>query len=728
MSKKKGIIRLVVLLAVIAFVVYTAVSGLGSDRSGSLNDISLGLDLRGGVSITYEAIGDVNSQDMSDTKAKLEKRVQDYSTEAQVYFEGSDRITVDIPGATDANAVLQELGKPGTLIFCTDSSDPEGTKVMDGNQIKDAQAGAQSNATTNAREYVVNLTLTSDGVEAFSKATEELAPKRGRIYIMYNGEVLSAPTVNEHIASDTCSITGMGDLEAAQTLASNIRIGALPVQLQEMRSQVVGAKLGQDAVRTSLMAGVIGLILVFAFMIIYYRIPGLAASIALVMYTAFVIVLLSAFNEEITLTLPGIAGIILGIGMAVDANCIIFARIREEIGAGKSVRTAIDAGFAKAFSAIIDGNVTTLIAAGVLYFIGSGTVKGFAQTLALGIVVSMFTALVITKLLLNAMYSLGMDDVKYFGVEKPRKPIRFVENRLKFFCISGAIILACVVTLGVNKASRCGGNILNYGLDFLGGTTYDITFPDKTDLNADLKSDLEKLFSKTAKSNDVVISEVAGRNALSVKTVELNEKQRNTLNAALEKTYGVDEKNIENQNISASVSDDMKSDAVTAVVIAVICMLIYIWFRFKDVIFAGSAVLALIHDVIAVILVYGLTKISVGNTFIACMLTIVGYSINATIVIFDRIRENLQVHSSEEALAEVVNESITQTLTRSINTSLTTIITVVVLAILGVDSVKDFAIPLLAGFICGGYSSVCITGTLWYSWKRVQFKRKKAKK
>ena len=201
MSKKKGIIRLVVLLAVIAFVVYTAVSGLGSDRSGSLNDISLGLDLRGGVSITYEAVGDVNSQDMSDTKAKLEKRVQDYSTEAQVYFEGSDRITVDIPGATDANAVLQELGKPGTLIFCTDSSDPEGTKVMDGNQIKDAQAGARSNATTNAREYVVNLTLTSDGVEAFSKATEELAPTKGRIYIMYNGEVLSAPTVNEHIAS-----------------------------------------------------------------------------------------------------------------------------------------------------------------------------------------------------------------------------------------------------------------------------------------------------------------------------------------------------------------------------------------------------------------------------------------------------------------------------------------------------------------------------------------------
>ena len=702
MSKKKGIIRLVVLLAVIAFVVYTAVSGLGSDRSGSLNDISLGLDLRGGVSITYEAVGDVNSQDMSDTKAKLEKRVQDYSTEAQVYFEGSDRITVDIPGATDANAVLQELGKPGTLIFCTDSSDPEGTKVMDGNQIKDAQAGARSNATTNAREYVVNLTLTSDGVEAFSKATEELAPTKGRIYIMYNGEVLSAPTVNEHIASDTCSITGMGDLEAAQTLASNIRIGALPVQLQEMRSQVVGAKLGQDAVRTSLMAGVIGLILVFAFMIIYYRIPGLAASIALVMYTAFVIVLLSAFNEEITLTLPGIAGIILGIGMAVDANCIIFARIREEIGAGKSVRTAIDAGFAKAFSAIIDGNVTTLIAAGVLYFIGSGTVKGFAQTLALGIVVSMFTALVITKNILKSFYAVGLQDEKLYGKTVYTKTINFIGKRKMFYSASGIVIAIGIVAMVISGVN---GHIFNYSLE-------------------KLESDVQPVVSEVTGDNDIQMTPVTGSNEVIIKTRTLTVDERDALYSKLSETFGVDESTIQTENISAAVSGEMKRSAILSVIIAAIFMLIYVWIRFKEFSFGASSVLPLLHDVFVLLAFYAVLRWTVGNTFIACMLTLVGYSINATIVVFDRIRENLHTNKN---LAEVVNVSVTQTLSRSINTSLTTLIMVVVLYILGVTSIKEFALPLIVGVICGCYSSVCIAGCLWYDLKNALDKRKAKK-
>ena len=731
-NKKKGLLHIIVILAVIALCSFTTLVGFTKAHKGSARNIKLGLDLAGGVSITYDVVVDKPTDaELKDTVTMMQKRAEVHSTESSVVTDEKGRIVIDIPGVDDAEKVLSDLGKEGSLDFVAQddmdlsSGKPLYTKtICTGKDIKSAEAGTTQDESTKTKKYVVSLKFKSKGTKAFATATEEAAPSHKMIYIVYDGKVISNPGVTEAITNGEAQISGgFKTYDEAEELASYIRIGALPVELKAAQSQVVGAQLGLDAIQSSLLAGAIGFGLVVLFMIIFYRLPGLASSIALVFYLGLMLVALNVL--DITLTLPGIAGIILNIGMAVDANVIIFTRIKEELAKGKSVQSGIKIGFDKALSAIVDGNVTTLIAAAVLYVKGSGTVKGFATTLALGIILSMFTALVITKLLLNAMYSLGMDDVKYFGVEKPRKPIRFVENRLKFFCISGAIILACVVTLGVNKASRCGGNILNYGLDFLGGTTYDITFPDKTDLNADLKSDLEKLFSKTAKSNDV---EVAGRNALSVKTVELNEKQRNTLNAALEKTYGVDEKNIENQNISASVSDDMKSDAVTAVVIAVICMLIYIWFRFKDVIFAGSAVLALIHDVIAVILVYGLTKISVGNTFIACMLTIVGYSINATIVIFDRIRENLQVHSSEEALAEVVNESITQTLTRSINTSLTTIITVVVLAILGVDSVKDFAIPLLAGFICGGYSSVCITGTLWYSWKRVQFKRKKAKK
>ena len=644
MSKKKGIIRLVVLLAVIAFVVYTAVSGLGSDRSGSLNDISLGLDLRGGVSITYEAVGDVNSQDMSDTKAKLEKRVQDYSTEAQVYFEGSDRITVDIPGATDANAVLQELGKP------------------------------RSNATTNAREYVVNLTLTSDGVEAFSKATEELAPTKGRIYIMYNGEVLSAPTVNEHIASDTCSITGMGDLEAAQTLASNIRIGALPVQLQEMRSQVVGAKLGQDAVRTSLMAGVIGLILVFAFMIIYYRI----------------------------------------------ANCIIFARIREEIGAGKSVRTAIDAGFAKAFSAIIDGNVTTLIAAGVLYFIGSGTVKGFAQTLALGIVVSMFTALVITKNILKSFYAVGLQDEKLYGKTVYTKTFNFIGKRKLFYSASGIVIAIGIVAMVVSGVK---GHIFNYSLDFIGGASTSVTFNENYSVEK-LESDVQPVVSEVTGDNDIQMTPVTGSNEVIIKTRTLTVDERDALYSKLSETFGVDESTIQTENISAAVSGEMKRSAILSVIIAAIFMLIYVWIRFKEFSFGVSSVLPLLHDVFVLLAFYAVLRWTVGNTFIACMLTLVGYSINATIVVFDRIRENLHTNKN---LAEVVNVSVTQTLSRSINTSLTTLIMVVVLYILGVTSIKEFALPLIVGVICGCYSSVCIAGCLWYDLKNALDKRKAKK-
>ena len=320
------------------------------------------------------------------------------------------------------------------------------------------------------------------------------------------------------------------------------------------------------------------------------------------------------------------------------------------------------------------------------------------------------------------MYSLGVDDVKYFGVEKERKQINFIGNKAKFFAISGVMVAACIVMLVVNNARD--GHILNYGLDFMGGTTYDIPFSDSQKIDADFKKEIENIFMEESGSNDVVIAEVAGANELTIKTVELSEEQRKNLTSTISSKYSIEEDSIQIQSISASVSDEMKSDAIIAVVIAAICMLIYIWFRFKDIIFAGSAVLALLHDVVCVLLVYAAARISVGNTFIACMLTIVGYSINATIVIFDRIRENLGTRTSSEALEGIVNDSITQTLTRSINTSLTTFFMVVMLAILGVESVRDFAIPLLAGIICGAYSSVCITGTLWYTIKKAASKKK----
>ncbi|MBC8556140.1 protein translocase subunit SecD [Jutongia hominis] len=727
-NKKKGLLQIILILAIIGLCGFTTLVGFTKHHKGSAQNIKLGLDLAGGVSITYEAVGDTPSQtEMEDTRNMMQKRAEVYSTESSVVIGDGGRITIDIPGVANADEVLASLGKEGSLDFVAqddmsfednDQTKPKYTKtVCTGKDVKTAEATTQQNEVTKKKEYVVSLKFKSKGTKSFANATAAAAPSKKVIYIVYDGKVISYPAVQSEISNGEAVISGsFKTYDSAEELASMIRIGALPVELKEVQSQVVGAQLGQDAIQSSLLAGAIGFALVVLFMIVFYRLPGLAASIALVFYLVVMLVGLNAL--DITLTLPGVAGIILNIGMAVDANVIIFTRIKEELAKGKTVQSSIKLGFDKALSAIIDGNVTTLIAAFVLYIKGSGTVKGFATTLAIGIILSMFTALYITKILLKAMYALGVDDIKYFGVEKERKTIHFVENKAKFFVISGALIVACVVCLFINKAGRCNGNILNYGLDFSGGTTFDITFNKDQKIDSDMKKDIESVFSKESGSNDVVISEIAGSNGLSVKTVELSEKKRDALTKSLVKTYSIEEKNIQYQNISASVSDEMKTDAIVAVVIAAICMLIYIWFRFKDIVFAGSAVLALLHDAVVVLLVYAVSKISVGNTFIACMLTIVGYSINATIVIFDRIRENLGSKTSEEALTEVVNQSITQTLTRSINTSLTTFFMVIMLAILGVDSVKDFAIPLLVGIICGGYSSVCITGPLWLTIKK----------
>ena len=725
-DKKKGLLHLFIIIAIIGLCSYITLVGITSAHKGSAKNIKLGLDLAGGVSITYEATKDnPTATEMKDTIQMMQQRAEVYSTESSVVQVGDNRIEIDIPGVADADEVLKSLGKEGSLDFVAEDDmkldkkgNPQYTKtVCTGKHIKKAEAGTQQNEVTKNKEYVVELSFNAKGTKLFADATKAAYPTKKKIYIVYDGKVLSDPNVQAEITDGKAVISGSFDTyDKAEELASMIRIGALPVELKEIQSQVVGAQLGQDAIQTSLLAGAIGFALVVKFMLVFYRLPGLAASIALVFYLVLMLVALNGLN--ITLTLPGVAGIILNIGMAVDANVIIFTRIKEELAKGKSVQTSIKLGFEKALSAIVDGNVTTLIAAFVLYIKGSGTIRGFATTLAMGIILSMFTALYITKYILQAMYSLGVDDVKYFGVEKPRRQIKFVQNRVKFFVISGVLIAGCVVCLIVNKATS--GNILNYGLDFLGGTTYDIPFGKDTKIDSSLKKEVESIFAKNSNSNDIVISEVSGSNELNVKTVELTEEQRANVTNELSKKYSIKEKNIQIQSISASVSGEMKRDAVLAVIIAAICMLIYIWFRFKDIVFAGSAVLALLHDVIVVLLVYAAAKISVGNTFIACMLTIVGYSINATIVIFDRIRENIGTRSSitDERLSEIVNDSITQTLTRSINTSLTTFFMVFMLAILGVDSVREFAIPLLAGIVCGAYSSVCITGTLWYTIKK----------
>lgn len=744
MKKNKGILSLVVTVILIGVLGFTSAVGWGNDHTGAAKNIKLGLDLAGGVSITYQVKDENPSEsEMKDTIYKLQKRVEQYSTESSVYQEGDDRINIEIPGVSNANEILDELGQPGSLYFIAQTGsdgtpnyeqvnstgdaakdyqlkksleelEADGSLVLTGSDVKSAKAETMENQTTKAKENIVSLVFTKDGTKKFADATTKAFEAQESIGIYYDGSFVSVPNVNNAIENGEAQITGSMSFEEADALASTIRIGGLKLELEELRSNVVGAQLGEQAISTSLKAGAIGLAIVFLFMIFVYYLPGLASGLALLIYTELVIVILNAFN--VTLTLPGIAGIILGIGMAVDANVIIFARVKEEMDRGKSARNALKTGFQKAMSAIVDGNVTTLIAAAVLWMKGSGTVKGFAQTLAIGIIVSMFTALVITRMIIYAFYAVGLRSEKlyYRPRKKERTIIPFLAKRKLFIGISLVVIIAGVAFMGVN-ASR-GKGAFAYSLEFQGGTSTNVTFNKDYSID-EIDKEIVPILEEVTGDANVQTQKVAGTNQVIIKTVTLDLAKREALNQALVDNFGVDESKITAENISSTVSNEMRQDAIIAVIVATICMLLYIWFRFKDIRFATSAVTALLHDVLVVLTFYAIARIAVGNTFIACMLTIVGYSINATIVIFDRIREELRLKTKTTDLEEVVNKSITWTLTRSIYTSLTTFVMVAVLFVMGVSSIKEFAAPLMVGIICGAYSSVCITGALWYIMK-----------
>lgn len=726
-TTRNSILTLLVFILLLALGSYVSVFGVGDELIGRAQNIILGLDLAGGVSITYEVVEDnPSSQDMDDTVDRLQQRADIYSTDSNVYKEGTSRINVEIPGADDATAILEDMGKPGALEFMDEenyqlfASGEEYETVLTGADVKSASAGIDNSGTV--KDYVVQLAFSDEGTQKFADATTANVGKR--IYIIYNGEVASAPTVQTAITGGSAVINNMESQESAEKLAQTIRIGALPLTLTELRSNVVGATLGQDALKTSLQAGAIGIGIIAVIMIAIYLLPGLIAVFALLAYVVLILLCLNFFNAS--LTLPGIAGIVLSIGMAVDANVIIFTRIKEEIGNGVSVKAAIDAGFSKASSAILDSNITTLIAAVVLYLMGTGTIKGFALTLGIGIVLSMFTALYVTKNLLKAVYNLGLTNPKLYGAKKEIKVTNYVKFSKIAYIISIVVILAGLIALPVFKKQT--GSALNYTLEFTGGTSMTVGFDKEYDLDS-AEKEILPVISDAADISDagIQVQTVKGTNEIVFKTGELSVSQRDAVEDALRTNFTIDKFEVE--NISGTISGEMQRNAIVSVVIATILMLIYIALRFDDIKFGGAAVIALLHDVLVVFAIYSIGRLSVGNTFIACMLTIVGYSINATIVIFDRIRENLvNMNGKNETYANIVNASISQTFTRTIYSSLTTFVMVFVLYIMGVSAIKEFALTLMAGVVCGAYSSVCITGPLWYLFKTKAGKEEKQTK
>lgn len=749
MKKGKGVVIVLLILACLGLSGWYASTILGdtsasqkeTDNSKESEGIKLGLDLSGGVSITYDIVEDnPSATDIADTIAKLEERAASYTTEYSVYQVGDDRITVEIPGVYDANEVLNDLGSPGALYFIRqkdsdgnanykyDSSTGEyvlnydidtlvenGSVVMTGSDVKSAEATYEkSSSGVQQNTPVVALTLKDDAVKTWADVTTEAYANGESVGIYYDDHFISVPRVSAAITDGNCVINGMSDYEEAENLATFIRVGAINLKLQELESNVEGAQLGGAALSSSIKAAGFGLVLVMLFMIVMYGISGFAASVGLGIYTSLVIAFVYWF--EITLTLPGIAGIILGIGMAVDANVIVFARIREEIAAGRTVSSAINEGYKKALSAILDGQVTTFIAALVLMVLGSGTVKGFAYTLIISIVLSLFTALFVAKYLMQGLYAIGFKSEKLYGRAKDRKPINFLKHKAVYFIISIVVIVAGFVGMGVYSAQ--GSRALNYSLEFAGGTSTKADFG-KDYTVEQVESDIVPEVAAVIGDNAIQATTVNGSTDIVLKTRTLTLDEREELDSMLVEKFGVDESSIETQSISSTISSEMRSDAIKAVIVACIFMLLYIWFRFKDIRFATSAILALVHDVLVVLTAYALIRISVGGTFIACMLTIVGYSVNDTIVIFDRIRENMHGLKNQDAegLAEIANKSLTQTLSRSINTSITTFIMVLLLFIMGVSSIREFALPLMVGLLCGSYSSIFIATELWYVMK-----------
>ncbi len=717
-TKRNAVLVIIAFLLVLGVAIYTAIFGV-ADR-GKVEYIKLGLDLKGGLSVTYEIQeDDYSDKDLEDTKYKIEKRVEAYTNEYSVYEDGDKKITAEIPGVTNADEILEALNIEGKLEFLDPdnytkwSQGQEYEAALTGDDIKNATAGIDSD---NGNDNVVQLAFTDEGAQKFADVT---AANVGKVvYIIYDNKVVSAPTVQSAITGGSAEINKIGSYEEAEQLATTIRIGALPLTLKQVRSNIVGATLGSDAISTSLKAGAIGIALVFLIMIIVFRIPGLVASFALAFYTILDLLVINLFN--VTLTLPGIAGVILSVGMAVDANVIIFTRIKEELADGKSVKQAVKGGFHNALSAIIDGNVTTLIAALVLGIFGTGTIKGFAITLAIGVVLSVFTALAVSQSLLTALVNLGVTDAKYFGVAREPKKTNFVKAGK--FCMLGSliVIIACFCMMPVNNKSK--GSPLNFSVEFAGGTSLTVEF-DKTYTLSEAESDIVPVIAEAAGIGEAGISvqTVSGTNEIVFKMPELSDdgtddSQMSKVRTALTDKLGADVK--EANVISGSVSSEMSKNAIFSVILAAILMLIYIAIRFHDVKFGASAVIALLHDVAMVFCLYIILRLTVGNTCIACLLTIVGYSINATIIIFDRIRENIDIMRPKKATyKDIVNLSINQTFSRTIYTSLTTFVTIFVLYIMGVASIKEFALTLMAGIIIGAYSSVCITGPLWYTMK-----------
>ena len=691
------------------------------------NGIRLGLDLVGGSRIVYEAeIPDGYDQtnladDMNSVQKVIRQRLTDKGfTEATVTLTGDNRVTVEIPQITNPEEAVQTLGTTAQLTFI----DADGKEWLTGSDIKKATYGygrPTGNEVTDV--HYVQVQFTSEGQKKFAEATGNIAARTDGTNIMaivMDNQVISSPSVSSQIDSDSCVISGSFTRDSASELADLINAGQIPFSLKQVELRSVGPQLGADAMRTSLIAGAIGIVLVMLFMLIVYRIPGLVASIALCFYMVLEALIFSLVR--VNLSLPGIAGIILSIGMAVDANVIIFERVKEELKNGKTVKSAIDSGFKRAFTAILDSNITTLIACAVLFFLGTGTIVGFATTLGIGVIVSMFTALTVTHFLLNRMVDFRVRNPKAYGLrdrEAGKQRFAILKNFKIFGGISALLVVTGLVALILLPFGK---NLFNLSIDFAGGT--EMEFNMHTEVTQDVQTEVSSLFKDaTGVDASSVTSSGDGNEDVLIRSTSITSEQRAAvIDKMLEKYSLADTDILNNNDVSASVGSDLQRSAVICSVLAIVLMMLYITFRF-EMTSGMAAVCCLMHDLLIMLSVYVWLQIPLDSNFIAAALTILGYSINASIIVFDRVRENLRTARRED-FASVAERSVWQTMGRTINTTLTTLFTIGMVFILGVPSLKQFTLPLIVGILAGGWSSVLLSCSLWNVFRK-KFRKKR---
>ena len=711
--------KVLAVLCVVIIAVGWYLTILGAGPIQPIKDrMKLGLDIKGGVYVVMEAKTDLQGEELRDameqTQAVIEERVNQMGlAEPVVTIEGEKRIRVELPGAEDAQEAIEQIGTTAQLQFAL----ADGTIVLDGSNVKNAESAMDNESAG----YAVDLQFDSEGADLFHEATSTAysgavtsaieGVDNKAIMIILDGQIISAPTVNEPISGGRCSITGGFTQEEATNLAALIEGGALPLELEEVNSSVQSAKIGYNALEMSVYAGIIGLVLVILLMVIAYRGLGFIASVALLFYVLIVINIMGFAGS--VLTLPGIAGFILSIGMAVDANVVIFSRIREEIAAGKTIRVATQQGFKRALSTVVDSQVTTLIAAVILYEIGTSAVKGFAWTFMIGIVVSIFTAVAVTQLYVNLLANSRKYAKKsFFGIRKDGKAsfhfdreLHFMKHKKIFYIISIVII---VIGLGFGVVRG-----LNYGIDFTGGTMIQMDMGEEVAVK-----DVEEAIKEFDLDPEIIYSGANNEQIVIRTIVALDSDQRHEVVHAINEAFGTtDEDVVAEELFGPSVGKELRNNAILALIMASICMLVYIRFRFAQWKFGGAALLGVLHDVLIVIAFYAIFNITVNNPFIAGILTVVGYSINDTIVIFDRIRENIK-YMRKGNTVEMIDTSITQTLGRSLMTSVTTLIVMVPLLIMAGEAIREFVLPLMVGIIAGAYSSICVCSPLYYEFSK----------